>query len=113
MPKSRRDFLAQTSFGLLGAAVVSNASAPLRPDESTQEPTQLPPGAPPAFGTGPAVGPEVSGIGGSHLGMASRAVVVMQVDRHTLRRLWRDVGVPPVSGRVNMANGPATSKATS
>src|SRR5712672_102100 len=60
MSKSRRDFLAQTSFGLLGAAVVSNASAQLRPDASTQEPTQLPPGAPPAFGTGPAVGPEVS-----------------------------------------------------
>ena len=60
MSKSRRDFLAQTSFGLLGAAVASNASAQLRPDESTQEPTQLPPGAPPAFGTGPAVGPEVS-----------------------------------------------------
>jgi Asp-tRNA(Asn)/Glu-tRNA(Gln) amidotransferase A subunit family amidase len=52
MPNPRRQFLAQMSLGLLGAAVSLNADA--------QEPSQLPPGAPPAFGTGPAVGPEVS-----------------------------------------------------
>jgi Asp-tRNA(Asn)/Glu-tRNA(Gln) amidotransferase A subunit family amidase len=60
MSKSRRHFLAQTSLGLLGAAVASSASAQLHADELSQDPTQLPPGAPPAFGTGPAVGPEVS-----------------------------------------------------
>jgi Asp-tRNA(Asn)/Glu-tRNA(Gln) amidotransferase A subunit family amidase len=53
MSKSRRQFLARTSLGLLGAAVSLNADA--------QDPTQqLPPGAPSAFGAGPAVGPEVS-----------------------------------------------------
>ena len=52
MPDSRRQFLAKASLGLLGAAVSLNAEA--------QEPSQLPPGAPSAFGTGPAVGPEVS-----------------------------------------------------
>ncbi|HYL84753.1 MAG TPA: amidase [Candidatus Angelobacter sp.] len=52
MPNSRRQFLAQTSLGLLGAAVAAKSEA--------QAPTQLPPGAPSAFGTGPAVGPEVS-----------------------------------------------------
>jgi Asp-tRNA(Asn)/Glu-tRNA(Gln) amidotransferase A subunit family amidase len=52
MPNSRRQFLAKTSLGLLGAAVSMNADG--------QEPSQLPPGAPSAFGTGPAVGPEVS-----------------------------------------------------
>ncbi len=52
MSNSRRQFLAQTTLGLLGAAVSLDAE--------TQEPSQLPPGAPPAFGTGPAVGPEVS-----------------------------------------------------
>jgi Asp-tRNA(Asn)/Glu-tRNA(Gln) amidotransferase A subunit family amidase len=51
MSKSRRQFLAQTSLGLLGTAISLNAE--------TQEPSQLPPGAPSAFGTGPAVGPEV------------------------------------------------------
>ena len=52
MPDSRRQFLAKTSLGILGAAVSLNAEA--------QEPSQLPPGAPSAFGTGPAVGPEIS-----------------------------------------------------
>ena len=52
MPDSRRQFFAKASLGLLGAAVSLNAEA--------QEPSQLPPGAPSAFGTGPAVGPEVA-----------------------------------------------------
>src|SRR5438034_7208359 len=60
MSKSRRDFLTQTSLGLIGAAVATNSSAQVHAEEIAQEPTQLPPGAPPAFGTGPAVGPEVS-----------------------------------------------------
>jgi Asp-tRNA(Asn)/Glu-tRNA(Gln) amidotransferase A subunit family amidase len=52
MPKSRRQFLAATSLGVLGAAAAFHSQA--------QNPADLPPGAPPAFGTGPAVGPEVS-----------------------------------------------------
>jgi Asp-tRNA(Asn)/Glu-tRNA(Gln) amidotransferase A subunit family amidase len=51
MFKSRRDFLTVTSLGVLGAA----ASRIYAQDLST-----LPPGAPPAFGAGPAFGPEVS-----------------------------------------------------
>ena len=60
MSKSRRHFLTQTSLGLLGAAVAVRSGAEDHPSEIVQDPTQLPPGAPPAFGTGPAVGPEVS-----------------------------------------------------
>jgi Asp-tRNA(Asn)/Glu-tRNA(Gln) amidotransferase A subunit family amidase len=52
MSKSRRQFLTQTSLGLLGAAAALRSQA--------QTSTDLPPGAPPAFGTTPAVGPEVS-----------------------------------------------------
>ena len=52
MSKSRRKFLATTSLGLLGAAVARRVSS--------QTVSNLPPGEPPAFGTGPAVGPEVS-----------------------------------------------------
>src|SRR5690348_15540255 len=52
MSHSRRKFLAQTSLGLLGAAIPETTEA--------QDPTKLPPGAPSAFGAGPAVGPEVS-----------------------------------------------------
>ncbi len=60
MSKSRRHFLTQTSLGLLGAAVAANTSGQVHADELPQDPAQLPPGAPPAFGTGPAFGPEVS-----------------------------------------------------
>src|SRR6266852_6351967 len=52
MANSRRQFLTQTSLGLLGAATSYRVLA--------QQPSDLPPGAPPAFGAGPAVGPEVS-----------------------------------------------------
>ncbi len=52
MSKSRRQFLTQTSLGLLAAATAYRSFA--------QQPADLPPGAPPAFGAGPAVGPEVS-----------------------------------------------------
>jgi Asp-tRNA(Asn)/Glu-tRNA(Gln) amidotransferase A subunit family amidase len=52
MSKSRRDFLTITSLGVLGAAATSRVLA--------QAASNLPPGAPPAFGTGPAFGPEVS-----------------------------------------------------
>ena len=50
--KSRREFLALTSAGLVGAAMTRTSIA--------QTPGSLPPGAPPAFGAGPAVGPEVA-----------------------------------------------------
>ncbi len=52
MSKSRREFLTHSSLGLLGAVVASHADA--------QQPAELPPGAPPAFGTAPPIGPEVS-----------------------------------------------------
>jgi Asp-tRNA(Asn)/Glu-tRNA(Gln) amidotransferase A subunit family amidase len=52
MSKSRRNFIAGTSLTLLGAAAAcSNKKA---------VPGELPAGAPPAFGTAPPVGPEVS-----------------------------------------------------
>jgi Asp-tRNA(Asn)/Glu-tRNA(Gln) amidotransferase A subunit family amidase len=52
MSNSRRDFLTRTALGLLAAATVGRSSA--------QQPSELPPGSPGAFGTGPAVGPDVS-----------------------------------------------------
>ena len=55
MSKSRREFLTATSMGVLGAAA---AAASLGAE--AQNPTEPPAGAPPAFGAGPAVGPEVS-----------------------------------------------------
>src|SRR6516225_9911087 len=52
MSKSRREFLTLTSLGTLGAARLCGLHA--------QNLSTLPPGAPPAFGAGPAFGPEVS-----------------------------------------------------
>ncbi|HTS05666.1 MAG TPA: amidase [Candidatus Eisenbacteria bacterium] len=52
MSKSRRDFLTITSLGVLGATAISRLQA--------QNQTQLPPGAPTAYGAGPAFGPEVT-----------------------------------------------------
>ena len=52
--QSRRDFIATTSIGLLGAAAIPSEQAP------TQNPSEPTAGAPPAFGGGPAFGPEVS-----------------------------------------------------
>jgi Asp-tRNA(Asn)/Glu-tRNA(Gln) amidotransferase A subunit family amidase len=52
MSKSRREFLTITSLGALGITAASRGLG--------QDTQNLPPGAPPAFGTGPAVGPEVS-----------------------------------------------------
>ncbi len=60
MSRSRRQFLTQTSLGLIGAAVASSGIAQEHAEGLSQEPPPLPPGAPPAFGTGPAVGPNVS-----------------------------------------------------
>jgi Asp-tRNA(Asn)/Glu-tRNA(Gln) amidotransferase A subunit family amidase len=51
MLKSRRQFLTYSSLGMLGAATRRYSGA------QTED---LPPGAPPAFGTTPPVGPEVS-----------------------------------------------------
>ncbi len=52
MSTSRRQFLGRAPLALLGAAVASYGQ--------NQNPTEPTPGAPPAFGTAPPVGPEVS-----------------------------------------------------
>jgi Asp-tRNA(Asn)/Glu-tRNA(Gln) amidotransferase A subunit family amidase len=59
MGRSRREFLAQSSMGLIGAVMASEAEVSA---EQTPGSAQTPatPGAPPAFGTAPPVGPEVS-----------------------------------------------------
>jgi Asp-tRNA(Asn)/Glu-tRNA(Gln) amidotransferase A subunit family amidase len=58
MSKSRREFLITSSAAMLGAATATNAQAPAIPDKPIATvPTA---GAPPAFGTAPPIGPEVS-----------------------------------------------------
>src|ERR1700730_690006 len=56
MSTDRRTFLSRSSLTLLAAAVAPALPAQTPP----QDPTKGTPGAPPAFGTGPAVGPQVT-----------------------------------------------------
>jgi len=56
MTQSRRDFLAKTSVGLVGTAM---AAKTVGAEQVEANPCKTP-GAPPAFGTAPATGPEVS-----------------------------------------------------
>jgi Asp-tRNA(Asn)/Glu-tRNA(Gln) amidotransferase A subunit family amidase len=79
MDKTRREFLAETSLGLVGAAVAASQQ---------QKPGEPPAGTPPAFGTGPAVGPEVSP------GTFAEAEKVVQAemspaDREMVAASWR------------------------
>src|ERR1700678_3034364 len=66
MAKSRREFLADASAGLFGAAVITHTQnqKPATPNSAASQsttPSQTEqPGTPSAFGTAPAVGPEVS-----------------------------------------------------
>ncbi|MFI5104731.1 MAG: amidase family protein, partial [Terriglobales bacterium] len=70
MSKSRRQFLTQATLGVLGTMVASRGDAQKSAEPSTQtspaqkaveqKPGEPTPGTPPAFGTAPPVGPEVS-----------------------------------------------------
>lgn len=58
MTKTRREFLAETTLGVAAGVVAFGTAAET---VAAQDPSQQQPaGAPPAFGTGPAVGPEVT-----------------------------------------------------
>src|SRR5271167_3726026 len=80
MSGSRRDFLAHSTLGLLSVAVAAHAQEP-----TAQEPT---PGAPPAFGTAPPVGPEVTA---TTFAEAEKLVQVEMtpIDRATAAGNWR------------------------
>ncbi|HUI74412.1 MAG TPA: amidase [Candidatus Acidoferrum sp.] len=66
MEKTRREFLAETSLGLVGVAAGVGGGLPNGGGDGTgsggqeQKPANTTPGTPPVFGTAPAVGPEVS-----------------------------------------------------
>jgi Asp-tRNA(Asn)/Glu-tRNA(Gln) amidotransferase A subunit family amidase len=82
MPKSRREFLTYSSIGLLGAAMQAQVQPP------TAQAPELPPGAPPAFGTAPPIGPEVSP---ATFGEAEKLVIVEMTaaDRAEAASNWR------------------------
>ncbi len=87
MGKSRRQFLSVASAGLIGAAVAHSVCA--QAPELQQQPT---PGAFPAFGAGPLVGPEISP---TTISEAEKLVQIKMTDS--------EVAVAASSWRPNMA----------
>jgi Asp-tRNA(Asn)/Glu-tRNA(Gln) amidotransferase A subunit family amidase len=91
MSKSRRQFLTNSSLGLLGIAVSSCNEG--------KKPAELPPGAPPAFATAPPVGPDVSPL------TFSEAEKLVQVELSDTERKeavasWRSAMAPLYERRV-------------
>jgi Asp-tRNA(Asn)/Glu-tRNA(Gln) amidotransferase A subunit family amidase len=85
MSKSRRQFLTRTSLGLVAAAAAPVIGVTEESKEGSQEPT---PGAPPAFGTGPAVGPEVSSTTFAEAEKLER-VQLTSAERKVAAESWR------------------------
>ncbi len=95
MSKSRRQFLIQTPLAVLGAAVAAQAQNPAEPT----------PGAPPAFGTAPAVGPEVSA---DTFAQAEKLVEVQLSEAHLAEAAgnWRSSMAPLYERRVGPRKTP-------
>jgi Asp-tRNA(Asn)/Glu-tRNA(Gln) amidotransferase A subunit family amidase len=81
--KSRRQFLTQTALTVLGAASVTSEACAQGPPPSTN------PGAPPAFGTASAVGPEVTAATFTE-GEKLVRVPLTQADRAQAASNWRN-----------------------
>lgn len=91
MPSSRRRFLGRSALGLAGLATAKPAAAdvPAGP--------QTPPGMPPAFGTGPAVGPEVTATTLAEAGKLAQ-VEYTPAERAQAAATWR-VSMAPLMER--------------
>src|SRR5208337_1838338 len=106
MLKSRRQFLALSSLGVLGAAAALRSQA--------QTPSNLPPGAPSAFGAGPEVGPEVSPTTFAETEKLVQ-VEMSAADRALVASNWRMTMAPLYERRTGphkVALGPTLAPAT-
>jgi Asp-tRNA(Asn)/Glu-tRNA(Gln) amidotransferase A subunit family amidase len=94
MSRTRREFLTYSSLGMLSAAL--EAASAQTPASSSQEPT---PGAPPAFGTASAVGPEVTA---ATFAQAEKLVQIelRPSDREQAANNWRMQMAPAYEFRV-------------
>jgi Asp-tRNA(Asn)/Glu-tRNA(Gln) amidotransferase A subunit family amidase len=89
MNRSRRRFLVHSSAGLLSAAVTGG----MVPGLDAQQTTAPTPGTPPAFGTAPAVGPEVSAATFADAEKLVR-VEMTEKDRVQAASNWRESMAP-------------------
>ncbi len=90
MSKSRRQFLTETTLALLATATAAKAQAPT---------TSTTPGAPPAFGTAPAVGPEVTPATFAEAEKLVQAPLT-EADRAQVASNWRSAMAPLYERRV-------------
>ena len=97
MPRTRREFLTYGSLGMLATALRARAQS------AEGQAQELPSGAPPAFGTAPAVGPEVSA---ATFAEAEKLVWLQMTaaDRATAASNWRMQMAPLLERRT----GPRT-----
>jgi Asp-tRNA(Asn)/Glu-tRNA(Gln) amidotransferase A subunit family amidase len=88
MTHSRRDFLAISAMGAVGAAIPLDATQVPAPPQNQQTP-----GAPPAFGTAPPVGPEVNS---TTFAQAEKLVQIQmsETDRAQAAGNWRMAMAP-------------------
>src|SRR5205807_143241 len=91
--KSRRQFLAQSTLTLLASATAPSLSEAQAPTTSTT------PGAPPAFGTSPAFGPEVSPADFASAEKLVQAPLT-EADRAQAAGNWRNSMAPLYERRV-------------
>src|SRR5579862_233970 len=98
MKESRRQFLSQTSLGVLAALTAVRESAAAVSDVPVA-PASAPPGMPSAFATSPAVGPEVSA---ATFAAAEKLVQVKMNDRDLKQAAgsWRVAMAPLYERRV-------------
>lgn len=106
MSNSRREFLTRTPLALLGAVAASYGQS--------QNPAEATPGAPPAFGTAPPVGPEVSP---ATFAQAEKLVEVEFTEQHLAQAAgnWRSAMAPVYERRVGprkVALAPTLAPAT-
>ncbi len=113
MPHSRREFLTRTTVGLVGAGSAWRAQEALAAPQ-TPPPGTPPAGTPPAFGTAPAVGPEVDA---ATVAAAERLVQVQQsaAERAEVALNWRSAMAPLMERRAGprrLALDPALAPAS-
>ncbi len=97
MPKTRRDFLTAAAAGALGLAVGPRADGQT-PQQETPSPAA---GTPPAFGTAPAVGPEISPATVAEAEKLARVMLTAK-DRAQAASNWREA----MAGTMERRTGP-------
>ncbi len=97
MSPSRREFLTRTAAGIAGVAV--SGSAAVEAEEVAGQPPPTPvAGTPPAFGTAPAAGPEVTAATVAEAGKLVR-VDLTPAERNQVALNWRQAMAPLMERR--------------